>query len=175
MHTILYAVIGFFVAANVAVEYRNRRLFPPFRDDLSEYLADVPWFWLQDAGYFALAFALPAIGFTLGGLWVEILFSVACVALVFVVLTKLVIHYGGVGPFVAGEMETAHLVSAGVAFGAITVALLIHSWLRPNITFVASLLAPLSAAAFNRLAPQRTAIEEKTYTLCLLIAILAAL
>jgi hypothetical protein len=175
MSNFYIAVLAFFVLANVIVEYKNRKLFPPFRTDLSGYLAGVPWHWLQDAGYLILALSLPAIGFYLGGLSVEILFSLACVGLVTVVVTKLVIQYAGLGAFANSDLETAHVASAGVTYGCLTVALLIHSWLQPNATFICALLAPLSAAAFNRLASGKTALEEKIYTLFLLIAIFAAL
>jgi hypothetical protein len=175
MTTVFIAILAFFVLSNVIVEYRNRKLFPPFRTDLSGYLSVVPLHWLQDAGYLVLALALPAIGFYLGGLSVEILFSLACVGLISVVVTKRVIQYAKLGPFVNSDLETAHIASAGVTYGCLTAALLIHSWLQPNVTFICALLAPLSAAAFNRLASGKTALEEKTYTLFLLIAIFAAL
>jgi hypothetical protein len=175
MTTLFYLVIAFFVAANVAVEYRNRKSLPPFRSDLSAYLAGVPWFWLQDLGYLALAVCFPLIGERFGGLAVEILFDVSAFGLVVVVLTKDLIAYSGLNPLVKGDLEIAHVAAAGLTFGLLTVALLVHSWLEPSTTFVAALLAPLSAAAFNRLAPKKTALEEKAYTLFLLIAILAAL
>ncbi len=175
MPTFFTAVIAFFILANVIVEYRNRKLWPPFSTDLSGYLAGVPLSWLQDAAYLVLALTLPSIGFWLGGLWVETLMCLACVGLVFVVVTKLVIHYAGLNPFTNSDLELAHLASAGLTYACITVALLIHSWLTPSATFVCALLAPLSAAAFNLLANGNPALAEKTYTLFLLIAILAAL
>lgn len=175
MNNFYIAVLAFFVLANVIVEYKNRKLFPPFRTDLSGYLAGVPWHWLQDAGYLILALALPAIGFYLGGESVEILMSLACVGLIAVVITKLVIYYGGLGPFINASLETVHIWAAGMTYGCLTASLLIHSWLEPNAVFVCALLAPLSAATFNRLAGGKTALEEKTYTLFLLIAIFAAL
>ena len=168
-------VLLFFVLTNVIVEWKNRALFSPFQDDLSEYLAGVRWYWLQDAGYIVLAFTLPAIGYALGGQWVEILFAIAAVALVLVVATKLLIVYVAPSPQIDHDLELVHLASAGLAFGALTVALIIHSWGQANITFAASFAAPLSAAAFNRFCPKRTALEEKAYTLFLLIAIFAAL
>ena len=175
MTTLFYLVIAFFIAANVAVEFRNRKALPPFRSDLSAYLAGVPWFWVQDLGYLVLAVFLPLIGYSLGGLAVEILFDVSAFGLVVVVGTKDLIAYSGLNPLEKGDLEIAHVAAAGLTFALLTVALLIHSWLEPSATFISALLAPLSAAAFNRLAPKKTALEEKAYTLFLLIAMLAAL
>ena len=175
MITLFYVIIAFFIAANVAVEYRNRAILPPFRSDLSAYLAGVPWFWVQDLGYLALAVCLPLIGYWLGGLAVEVLCDVSAVGLVVVVVTKDLIAYSKFNPLVKGDLEIAHVAAAGLTFGLLTVALLVHSWLEPSTTFVAALLAPLSAAAFNRLAPNRTALEEKTYTLLMLVAMLSAI
>jgi hypothetical protein len=170
-----YAVISFFVLSNVITEFINRKALPPFRNPLSAYLTEVKWFQLQDAGYLILAFSLPAMGWYLGGLWPEILMSLSGVALVSVVITKLVIHYGNVNQFIVGDLEKVHVGSAGVAFASITVALLIHSWLTPTFPFICALLAPLSAAAFARFAPNKTPLEEKCYTFFLLIALISSL
>ena len=63
----LLAAIAFFIVSNAIVEYTNRATMNWMQQPMSAYLAGVKLSWLQDAGFIALAAALPFIGYLFGG------------------------------------------------------------------------------------------------------------
>ena len=130
---------------------------------MSAYLAGVKLASLQDAGFIALAIALPFIAYVFGGGYTiqALALYVAAVALVAVVVTKLAIH-DNPSSLDAPALERIHIICAGVAFSGVELALLIHTW-GHGLPFALTLAGPLVTFLLYRFAPhsEADAIEEK--------------
>lgn len=172
-HLIL-AAIGLFAATNVVVEYRNRKTLPVLSNPMSSYLAGHPLTWLQDAGFLIFAIVLPVVAYGMHKMeateWVYPILYISSLALIGVVATKLEIDDK---PRLQSMLEKYHVLCAGAAFTGTTLALLLATYHIGGIAFGAALAAPISALLFYRFAPGKTAIEEKVYTILLLVSLTA--
>jgi len=149
----LLAAIAFFIVSNAIVEYANRATMNWMQQPMSAYLAGVKLSWLQDAGFIALAAALPFIGYLFGGGYTiqALTLYVAAVALIGVIATKIVVTDLNV-----------HRASAGIAFSGVELALLIHTW-GHGLPFALTLAGPFVAFLLYRFAKadEADALEEK--------------
>ena len=131
---------------------------------MSAYLAGVKLASLQDAGFIALAIALPFIAYVFGGSYTvqALALYVAAVALVAVVVTKLAIHDHSWSADKA-LLERVHIICAGVAFSGVELALLIHTW-GHGLPFVLTLAGPAVTFLLYRFAAanEADALEEKS-------------
>lgn len=164
-HAILI-LVGLFIATNIAVEAYNVKAVNPLTSPISSYLAGVPFAWVQDAGFGCMAVALLLLGIThlpLAG----ILFLIAAAALPVVVWTKYRV-VGGQPVF-----ERYHVIAAGIAYVAITAALLVTTYRIGGLAFGAALAVPCIAFLFMRFRPDLTALEEKFCTVALMVSLIA--
>ena len=159
----ILAALAFFILSNAAVEYANRTTMNWMQQPMSAYLAAVKLSWLQDAGFLVLAAALPFIGHLFGtALTVPALaLDMAAIALVIVVATKLDIH-DHPGSADNAQLERVHIISAGLAFSGVELALLIHTWAH-GLPFALTLAGPFVAFLLYRFAKadEADALEEK--------------
>ena len=159
----ILAALAFFILSNAAVEYANRATMNWMQQPMSAYLAAVKLSWLQDAGFIALAAALPFIAYVFGGGYTiqALALYVAAVALVVVVATKLDIH-AHPSSLDAPMLEHIHIICAGIAFSGVELALLIHTW-GHGLPFALTLAGPFVAFLLYRFAKadEADALEEK--------------
>ena len=162
-----------FVVSNIAVEWLNRRQLSWKTEPLSSYLADVPYAWIQDTGYFMLAAVFFILSFTSrnGSVW--ILFLGTGVAVILVVLTKYYVDDPTHSISARQDAQHVHVICAGIAYICMTLALLIETWPLGGIARDAALAAPATAFLFYRFAPSQTALEEKAVTACLMVSLYA--
>lgn len=172
MRILILILILFFITANVITEFVNRKALPPLSNPMSSYLAGVQLAWLQDAGFFALAAALPLVAGVFHDTVCSASLYVASFAILIVVATKWIIHESG-STAEQALMERIHVVAAGVAFAGTNLALLIYTWHSGGLAFGAALAAPISATLFARFKPGATAVEEKSYTALLMLSLIA--
>lgn len=169
MSWLILALVAAFVAGNVYVEAVNETLgYKWWRNELSDYLAKVRLYWLQDAAYAGLALAEVLMIFTHpGSKTYTIALALAAAGLVSVVVSALVRKLPGVGKWA----EKWHVASAGVAFGAALVAEFVYLYDTPAVWIVIAGL--VSTMAWQRFAPQYPALEEKSLTAFVLAALVA--
>lgn len=173
MKILLLTLISAFVLGNILTEWRNRKMLPWTQNPISAYLADVPWAWMQDLGFFALASALFLMGDSLSPAGMA--FVVAGLALILVVVTKYYIAFSNASAIDKTEAEKIHIICAGIAFTGITVAMLMETWHTGDLAKDAALAAPGVAFLFYRFQPQKLALEEKFVGLCLMVSLYARL
>src|SRR5574337_44090 len=160
MRDILFTLISMFVAGNVLTEWRNRKTLPWMSNPMSSYLAHVPWSWMQDVGFVALAAALALLsrGSTLSG----ILFLLGTASLFMAVLNKYI-----------STLSKFHKISAAVPYTSVNAALLVRAWNTGGVSKLFALAAIGVAFLFMRFAPSQTSLEEKAVTACLMVALYA--
>ncbi len=166
-HIIIILIFGF-VASNVIVEAYNIKGMSPLTNPMSAYLAGVPLFWLQDAGYVAMSFAL----ILTGTLWPPLhwIAWICAFAIVMVVGTKLDANGHP-------EMERLHVICAGIAFVGLEALVLFHNWGHLGVALYAALAGPAVTFLLYRFAPQAqaSALEEKVLTIFLCGSLLVSL
>ncbi|MHB8406326.1 MAG: hypothetical protein ACYDCJ_12980 [Gammaproteobacteria bacterium] len=164
----------FFLLANAATEWLNRKTMNPLTQPMSAYLTNVPMARLQQLGFFGLAVAEVLLAFAF---MPDILASVgmlaAAGAVTAVVETKRLMDHA-IGNHYT-ELEKWHVFAAGVAFVVTDVVLLRHFWMTQSIGWYAAVGAPIFSLMFYKLGPtkERGAVEEKVSTLLLMVSILA--
>lgn len=170
MSLIIFALLLFFILANVYVEAVNEG--PDCRwwdQSLSHYLAGLDDSPLQSVAYLGLAGAeLLLIYDQPHGTAATIALVLASLGLVAVVYTAEVKHKLGGSH---NGWELAHKIAAGFAFVGAGVAEAIYLWHTPSIWLVWS--AALTAVAFARFAPQAQALEEKAFTAWIVAGLIA--
>lgn len=169
MLTAVFVLVLAFCACNIVTEWLNRRTLSWKDRPISDYLADVPWAWVQDAGFAALAVALVLLSIAMPHPWVKTWLLLAVVGIFLVVGTAYAMLDKS-GKTLA-DIKLAHKFGAALAFGGTTVALLMHSWHTGGLVFGAALAAPASVTAFFLLAREQTALAEKAYTACLMVSL----
>ena len=168
MRDILFTLLSIFVAGNVLTEWRNRKTLPWMSNPMSSSLAYVPWAWMQDLGFMALIIALLllSVGLSLS----QIPFIIGACALFLVVLTK---YLQPTDAKQQALIQRVHVLSAGVAFTAVTAGIILrtlHTW---GLAKGAALAAIAVAFLFMRFAPKKTELEEKAVTACIIVALYA--
>ena len=160
MRDILFVLLSMFVAGNILTEWRNRKALPWMSNPMSAYLAGVPWAWVQDIGFVALAGAL--VLFSIGPLIPQILFLLGAVSLLMVVLTKYI-----------ASLSKFHKTSAALAFTSVIAGILVRTWHTGNIANSFAMASICVAFLFMRFAPKKTELEEKSVATCIVIALYA--
>ena len=179
IHESLIQVIGLlvgviaFIFGNVYAEIKRGQLNPETQP-ISAYLTGPYGVW-ESSGF--LLFSLSLLGLLGHGPgWWQGLVLVTAAALWFVVLSKWLIKYGLYGWVfcsTANQVERIHLISAGIAF---TLAVGVEATvLWPSLWVIIPFAAPLSALGFYLFDRKQTAINEKAYTLFLLLGMLAVI
>ncbi|MGA9851830.1 MAG: hypothetical protein WBR15_02745 [Gammaproteobacteria bacterium] len=159
MNILRFALVLFFIFGNVYAEAMNKTL-NPISAPMSSYLTG-PYGKLQSASFLGLALCMLLLIPLHAGLPWLISLIVCAASIIVVVATKWLMLSQ---PSEAATLERIHVISAGLAFVCATLAetdYFLHSpwlWL--------ALAAPISAVLWNRFAPQQTALEEKSYALC---------
>lgn len=168
MRDILFILISLFVVGNILTEWRNRKTLPWMSNPMSSYIAYVPWAWMQDVGFLALIVALflLSVGLSLS----QVPFFIGACALFLVVLTKY-LQPTDVKQQVL--IQKIHILSAAVAFTAVTAGILWRTWHSGGLANGAALAAICVAFLFMRFDPKKTELEEKAVTACIIIALYA--
>lgn len=157
MNILTFALLLFFVAANVFVEARNPAMHW-WDEPLSAYLHGVKFAWVQSLAYLGFALAMLLLGIARAGeVAPAISLYVAAAALVGVVATAN-LH----GVWQSDWRRRLHVVCAGLAFGGALVAEAIFLWGTPDVWFPVG--AAAVAVAFARWAPEQHSLEEKVFT-----------
>ena len=152
-----------FVVGNAYAEIKRR--LNPETQPISAYITG-PYGIYESAGFLSLAVGFFCLS---GPVWWTLLSIATGVALLFIVLTKWLMKYGLYSWLLcsdSSQVETIHLVSAGIAFSLLVG---IEAWaLWPSPLVALPFAAPVSALIFTLFARSQTAIEEKVYTVLLL-------
>lgn len=166
---IFYLTLIIFVIGNVLVEWLRRGTDNFLQQPLSDFLTG-KYGWLQSLAYLIFGLGFAWLGFTVH-IW---LYYVAAVAVGLVVATKWGYYYHPSEAWI----EHAHVISAGIAFGAATAGLIVERhgilpWLGP-IAYSASMLVWKSLSSFIQrstgVTPDQQAVGEKIYTAGLLLS-----
>lgn len=174
MTIVLIIAILIFLGGNFYAEWINRHTMSPFSNPLSSYIAGVPGSKVQTASYLALAIALFIYAFTnvpFTHYFESIPLMLVLPGMLSILGTKWYIHLEK--PKSTTLAETIHVTSAGITFLLITVYEVAVLYGHP--LFWTAFLAPAITLLFNRLLPKQTTLEEKTYTLFLLLTFLIIL
>lgn len=180
MNIAIIVLTSLFVAANVWVEYKRRRTDNWRTAPMSQYLTGAYGEW-QSAGYGCLCVALVLLAIRHRfepPIWVP--FLVAATALALVVATKWRMEVANLGH--KSDVEEMHVLSAGIAFLALTVAEIAASGFsisiapRVAVHFDARAWFPFAGIACVFLASHfergNSAALEKPLTLALMLWIL---
>lgn len=168
MTLLILVLTGIFIAANVYAEWLNRKTMPWWTNPLSAYLAAVPGARVQSAGYIVFAANMVLIAVARGRVVPAILLIGGAIALLNVVWTK---WEALRKPSEQAQIMREHVLSAAIAFGLTTVAILTLAWGAAWTAFVLALAAPVSAGLFWWFERADTTLEEKTYTALLLTSL----
>lgn len=155
----IFALLVFFVVAQVYVEAINEG--PDchwWRESMSHYLGQVRHAGLQAIAYlgFAAALLMMMRAYPHGTAWNACL-VVAAGGLLGVTVTGISSPEWTWHP----QMERAHVICSGLAFGGALVGQVIYLWHTPMLWFPVGAMA--STLAFVRFAPDRNALEEKCF------------
>lgn len=172
MRVTILVITGIFIAANVAVEWRNRKAMCWWQNPLSAYLAGVPGARAQSEAYLLFAVGMFLMAWTYGRVVPAILLIAAAVSLANVVYTK---WEALRKPIERAAIMKEHVLSAGISFITATLAILFLAWRTQWVAFALALAAPCSALLFWKFETSETALEEKSYLAFLLASFVVLL
>lgn len=166
---LFYITLAIFVAGNIIVEWLRRRTENFLQQPLSDFLTG-RYGWIQSLAYLIFGLGLAWLGYITH----ISLYYVAAVAIGFVVATKWDYYYHPR----QGWIEHAHIISAGIAFGAATAGLIVERpgilpWLAPISYSAVMLTWKTVSACIHRttgVTPDNQTVGEKVYTAGLLLS-----
>jgi len=168
VHAIIVAGVIAFAAALSVVEFLRLPTDNPVQQPISAYITGRCG-WLTTAGFLCLTAAVGLLAYTVPGpfwTWHVALFA-AAVALIGVVATKWEQLNYSTGSALYRELEAAHLLSAAIAFGGVTLAEF-HSTIGVRWEW-APASAVIAAVAFTLLKRSETSVLEKAYTALIIV------
>lgn len=162
MHALVCSLVALFAVANALVEFIHRNDMNWREHTISDYFT-VKYGWIQSLGFVSLAVALVLLGSQVVGPFLNwsVSMYIGAGGLLAVILTK-IIPAARVS-LADSEMDHLHLISAGVAFSAIT-------WAELHFVDVANSYIDFTRAAiatavlYVLIKSQEQSIEEKIYT-----------
>jgi len=178
------ALAAWFLFANIIVEFLRVSQDNPLQEPMSTYLLG-PWGWLQSAAYIGFSISMVLGAFYIwnhrGIYWS---FMIGALGMLMVVFTKWVEQY------FSGEIHHTllliHGLSAAMTFIGFNIALVMVSW--GTMYVIAAFLAPITTlsmtvfgnifqthdlAHFSHIIFSPQAIQEKNYTLWLVLTFIA--
>jgi hypothetical protein len=169
MSLAIFALLILFVAAQVYVEAVNEG--PDchwWQESMSHYLGSVQRAGVQVLAYLGFALAEVLLIFhDPRGTAATVALALAAAGLVGVTLTGISNPEWKWHP----QVERAHTICAGFAFGGALVAQFIYLWHTPSVWFPMAAVA--CTLAFVRFAPNANALEEKTFALWVVAGFIA--
>ncbi len=165
MSLIPLVLVLFFIAANIFAELMRKDL-NPLVDPMSSYLTG-PYGAVQSASYVGLSVCLMLLFPRLSAPAWHISLIVAAIAVLTVVATKWIMLSNSTQH---ASLERIHVIAAGLAFLGVTIAEIVFFWHTQYELL--SFAAPASAVAWSRLAPTKTALEEKSYAALICVGLL---